>query len=185
MYLPKKGSKVKKLIDVIAISTIFNVNALSFSQAKTKLKNIYKASPTTFYCGCGIKWKTKKKLIPVSSNCGYSPRNKLTKKGKINKRANRIEWEHVIPAWEFGHQMQCWQNGGRKVCKKNDKFNDMEGDLHNLVPAIGEINADRSNFKFNMINGEHRVYGKCDSEVDFKNRTFEPAFEILEFLFIK
>ena len=34
-----------------------------------------------------------------------------------------------------------------------------EADLHNLVPAIGEINGDRSNFIFSEIRGEERVYG--------------------------
>ncbi|CAH9052175.1 hypothetical protein PSECIP111854_00915 [Pseudoalteromonas sp. CIP111854] len=105
-------------------------------------------------------------------------RNELTKKGKVNKRAQRIEWEHVVPAWEFGHQMQCWQDGGRKTCKKIPKFKSMEGDLHNLVPAIGKVNGDRSNFKFSMIEGEGRVYGRCDAEVNFKARIFEPAPEI-------
>lgn len=50
----------------------------------------------------------------------------------------------------------------------------MEGDLHNLVPAIGEVNGDRSNFRFKMVAGEKRVYGKCDAEVDFKAKAFEP-----------
>ena len=38
------------------------------------------------------------KSLPVSNNCGYEPRNEFTKKGKVNKRAKRIEWEHVVPA---------------------------------------------------------------------------------------
>ena len=164
-----------KAIYLLAILTTFNVNALSFGQAKTKLKSLYKVSPKTFYCGCDIEWQSKKKLILNSEHCGYQPRNELTKKGKVNKRAQRIEWEHVVPAWEFGHQMQCWQNGGRKACKSIEKFKNMEGDLHNLVPAIGEVNGDRSNFKFNMIEGEKRVYGQCDSEINFKARIFEPA----------
>ncbi len=153
-------------------------NVLSFSQSKNILKKLYKSDPKSFYCGCDIQWQTKKKLVPVANSCGYKPRNELTKKGKVNVRAKRIEWEHVVPAWEFGHQLQCWQNGGRKACKKVPKFKQMEGDLHNLVPAIGEVNADRSNFKYSMISGDKRVYGQCDSEVDFKSRAFEPAPEI-------
>jgi len=54
----------------------------------------------------------------------------------------------------------------------------MESDLHNLVPAIGEVNADRSNYKYNMITGEERVYGQCDVEVNFKNKIFEPASNV-------
>jgi deoxyribonuclease-1 len=133
---------------------VFAGSQLSFGQAKTQLKKIYKEAPESFYCGCDIKWLSKKKLVPEVSHCGYQARNPLTKKGKVNKRAKRIEWEHVVSAWEFGHQLQCWQNGGRKACKKVSAFKAMEGDLHNLVPAIGEVNADRSNFRFNMIPGE-------------------------------
>ena len=50
----------------------------------------------------------------------------------------------------------------------------MEADLQNLVPAVGELNGDRSNFRFAEIPGEARVYGACDFEVDRKNRTAEP-----------
>lgn len=42
------------------------------------------------------------------ASCGYQVR-------KQQNRAQRIEWEHIVPAWVFGHQRQCWQNGGRKI----------------------------------------------------------------------
>jgi len=83
-----------------------------------------------------------------------------------------------MPAWVFGHQRKCWQEGGRKACKSDPKFNKMEADLHNLVPAIGELNGDRSNYKFTMIPDEVRNYGKCDFEVDFKSKTVEPMESI-------
>ncbi|WP_310733773.1 endonuclease [Colwellia sp. BRX10-2] len=123
-----------------------------------------------------MKWQSNSKLVPLIEHCGYKPRNELIKKGNLNKRAKRIEWDHFVPAWEFGHQLQCWQKGGRKYCAKKSKpFKNMEGDLHNLVPDIGEVNADRSNFKFGLIDKEVRVYGQCDAEVNFKSRIFEPA----------
>jgi len=28
-------------------------------------------------------------------SCGYKPRNERIKKGKVNQRARRIEWEHL------------------------------------------------------------------------------------------
>jgi len=156
------------LVFLLVPTLAFAADPLSFGRAKTQLKKIYKAAPESFYCGCDIKWLSKKKLVPVWNSCGFKPR-------KQHKRASRIEWEHVVSAWEFGHQLQCWQNGGRKACKKVTAFKAMEGDLHNLVPAIGEVNGDRSNFRFNMISGEKRVYGQCDAEVYFKGRVFEPA----------
>lgn len=149
----------------------------SFSSAKKHLVKNLPANSKTIYCGCNIK-KKGKKLIPDPASCGYEPRNEFTKKGKINARAKRIEWEHIVPAWEFGHQLQCWQNGGRKNCRKvSEKFRKMEADINNLAPAIGEINADRSNFRFGMITGEPRKYGACDVEIDFKQRVIEPPPE--------
>ena len=66
------------------------------------------------------------------------------------------------------------QKGREEGCKKDENFEKIESDLHNLVPAIGEINGDRSNFSFSNIAGEERIYGKCDFEIDFKNKIVEP-----------
>ncbi len=145
----------------------------SFSQAKRMAVEIYRGNEQTFYCGCKYTY-VGKKLVPDPASCGYDPRIPVTKSGKPNARATRIEWEHVVPAYWFGHQRQCWQEGGRKACKKDPEFAKMEADLMNLVPAIGELNGDRSNYRFGMIEGEARVYGKCDFEVDFKGRRAEP-----------
>ena len=51
----------------------------------------------------------------------------------------------------------------------------MEADMHNLVPAIGEINGDRSNYRYQMISGEKRMYGQpVNMEIDFGKRWAEP-----------
>jgi deoxyribonuclease I len=78
-----------------------------------------------------------------------------------------------MPAYWFGHQLQYWQEGGRKSCK-NKRFKQIEGDLHNLKPTIGELNSDRSNYRFSMLEGEPRIYGKCDFEIDFDDKKAEP-----------
>lgn len=145
----------------------------TFRQAKTAMKKVYADNPVTAYCNCQYK-KVGKKLVPEPKTCGYEPRKPITRSGKPNARAERIEWEHVMPAWVFGHQMQCWQTGGRKGCKGNPKFERMEADMRNLVPAIGELNGDRSNYRMGEIAGEARVYGACNFEVDFKQRVVEP-----------
>lgn len=139
---------------------------IHFAKAKRILKNLYQDHQQSFYCGCDYS-KKGKKLIPDLSSCGYQVR-------KQKKRASRIEWEHLVPAWQFGHQMQCWQNGGRKACKKNKHFAKMAGDMHNLVPAIGEVNGDRSNYRFSAWNGQPSQYGQCDMLVDFKGRKVQP-----------
>ncbi len=107
----------------------------------------------------------------------YTPRNEYTKKGKINQRAKRIEWEHIMPAQNFGKHLPCWKEGGRKACKNDPTFAKMEADKQNLVPAIGEINGDRSNFRYAEAptNLKYTQYGNCKVYTDFKAKRFYPA----------
>lgn len=151
------------LLALVVSSSVVAGPPSSFSQAKRLAAGIYQDQAVTFYCDCRFEAKT---VDP--SACGYEPR-------KQPKRGARVEWEHVVPAWELGHQRQCWQKGGRKNCTRTDPvFVTMTSDLHNLVPAVGELNGDRSNYRFGMLEGEVRNYGLCDFEVDFKLRRAEP-----------
>lgn len=165
------------IIALLASLFSFNLNAEQFTRFSTAKRHLIKTLPTdakSIYCGCDIK-RQGKKLVPDPTQCGYVPRNAITRSGKPNARAVRIEWEHIVPAWEFGHQLQCWQDGGRKNCVKTSaQFRKMEADIHNLAPAIGEINADRSNYRFGMIAGDASQYGRCQVKVDFKQRVVEP-----------
>ncbi len=144
----------------------------SFSKSKRLLATkIYPEHPIGFYSGCRYKVQNKK-LIPIHRSCGFKYR-------KNKNRSERIEWEHIVPAWMFGHQLRCWQQGGRLNCRNNNAtFKQMEADMHNLVPAIGEINGDRSNFKYGMIEGEQRLYGKPDIEIAFSERLAEPPTSV-------
>lgn len=165
--------KIIFISSLIFISNnIFAYNQ-NFTEAKKQLLSYYKNNPRlkTFYCDCGISW-IGKKGIPKKDICGYLPRNE-------NSRSSRVEWEHVMPASWFGQQLQCWQNGGRQYCSQHDaNFRRMEGDMHNLFPVIGELNNDRSNFRFGVVNISAANYGSCDFKVDFKGRTVEPRDEI-------
>ncbi|UGA38294.1 endonuclease [Chromobacterium haemolyticum] len=107
------------------------------------------------------------------ASCGYVPR-------KSETRASRIEWEHVVPAWNLGHQRQCWQQGGRKNCAASDPvFRMAEGDLNNLVPAVGEVNGDRANFAYGAWSRKPTtMYGQCQSVTDFGNKRFQPREEV-------
>ena len=161
----------------------------SFRQAKQILsKNIYPEADQrqTFYCGCDY---TREGEI-LAESCGYKPRR------PNSKRAKRLEWEHIVPAAYIGKGRACWEKGdadcktstgksykGRRCCKKVDEqFRRIEADMNNLVPEIGELNADRSNFPHREIEGEERAYGLCDFEVDFKARTAEPAVPLRGFI---
>ncbi len=154
-------------------------NIKSFTQAKKFASQVYRGHHETFYCGCGYD---NKKRVDAAS-CGYKPR-------KNAQRGQRIEWEHVVPAHAFGQTRQCWREPicttkkgkaykGRRCCEKVDPvFRAMVSDLNNLVPAVGELNGDRSHFNFTMLEGEPRQYGSCDFEVDFKARKAEPRPEV-------
>ena len=117
--------------------------------------------------------------ITKETTQGYTPRKPFTSKGKANVRAKRIEFEHIMPAHRFGKNLACWQKGGRKACANDENFKKMEAEKRNLVPAIGEINADRSNFAYaeskDVPQGQ---YGKCNAYTDFKNKRFYPRDEV-------
>ena len=153
---------------LLLLSSVSWAAPTNFDQAKKLAQRIHAPEAKSFYCGCDIRWQGKKG-IPDLSGCGYQVR-------KNGPRANRIEWEHVMPAHHFGHQRQCWQQGGRKNCVKTDEvFRLMEADLYNLVPAIGEVNGDRSNFRFGVLPSTELKHGACPVKVDFKQKVFEPA----------
>lgn len=166
---------LSKILILLLLSSVALASPSSFNKSKKLLaKHVYFDHQKSFYCGCDYSLKpkaegsNKMRLTPNWSSCGYKPR-------KQPKRASRIEWEHIMPAHHFGQHMQCWRSGGRKACKKDSTFKAMEADMHNLVPAIGEVNGDRSNSKFGILEGEKRVYGACDLEIDFKAKRAEPA----------
>jgi len=145
----------------------------SFSRSKRILATkIYRLHQKTFYGNCDYEIKGNR-LVPIHDSCGFHYRKNL-------KRASRIEWEHIVPAWYFGHNLPCWKEGGRKKCRESDpKFREMEADMHNLVPAIGEINGDRSNYPYGNVRGEKREYGRVDMEIDSSKRVAEPKRNIL------
>ena len=162
----------------------------SFSTAKKWAeKKVYFDKRVSFYCGCEY---SEDKVVDQAS-CGYTPRKPITNSGRENERDNRIEWEHVLPASIMGSHLACWgsergqyeeckkDNGklrsGRKCCQKvNPTFKKAHNDLVNLTPAIGEVNGNRSNHRFGIVEGEVRKYGQCDFE--FENNVAEPSEKI-------
>lgn len=135
-----------------------------FANAKKILPTIYLGMERDFYCDCQYSG-TKVNL----ASCGYVPR-------KNPIRAGRIEWEHVVPAWVLGHQRQCWKTGGRENCTDNDPvFRMAEGDLNNLVPAVGEVNGDRNNYAYSAwTRTPTPMYGRCETIIDFQLKKAQP-----------
>ncbi len=97
----------------------------TFSEAKKVAWTLYAPQSTEFYCGC----KYSGNRVDLKA-CGYIPR-------KNANRAARIEWEHIVPAWQIGHQRQCWQNGGRKNCTRHDEvFKRAEADPNRIMMSM-------------------------------------------------
>jgi deoxyribonuclease I len=150
----------------------------SFTSAKKIARNIIYANPdqrVTIYCGCPFKSASSASggiIEKIGTNaCKYRPR-------KNEARGRRLEWEHIVPASSLGDELSCWKDGddacvtrkgktfkGRKCCAKvSEEFKMMEADLHNLTPAVGEVNGDRSNHPHGNIANRDDVdftYGKC------------------------
>ena len=136
----------------------------SFDAAKREMWKVYKDNRVDQYCGCPLGSRN----APDLAACGYEPR-------KNAKRAARTEAEHVVPAENLGRQFACWREGGRDHCNATDqKFRNAHNDLHNLMPVVGEVNGDRSNFRFDELSQGYGQYGQCQFKVDFASRRAEP-----------
>jgi deoxyribonuclease-1 len=142
----------------------------TFEQAKRESREIFSDHRIDQYCGCKYDGHNRVDL----ASCGY-----VTRKNEM--RAKRIEAEHVTPAENIGRQYACWREGkgtpggGREYCMDHDpEFVKAHNDLHNLLPVIGEVNADRSNFRYDAIAGPATQYGQCQFKVDFDTRRAEP-----------
>lgn len=171
---------MKKVLLSLALLVPFAVQAAppaTFTEAKVVAKQkVYfdqgSSAQGELYCGCHWTWTGKSGGRIDLASCGYQTRSQ-------QNRAERVEWEHIVPAWIFGHQRQCWQNGGRKNCVADDPvFRAMEADIFNLYPSVGEVNGDRSNYQYGMVSGVAPQYGQCKTKVDFSGRSAEPRDEV-------
>jgi len=142
----------------------------NYTEAKNTARHIWQDHRETFYCGCAYN---KQGVINYSS-CDFKPKN--TRKNRY------ITWEHVVPVSWLGKDLPCWKgegcvskNGktikGRNCCRKKDKkFRQMEADLHNLVPEIGELNQARQNYRFTSdMQYPSQAFAGCEMLIDDVN----------------
>ncbi|WP_104713703.1 endonuclease [Helicobacter cetorum] len=178
--------KALSLSSIIALNALalnsLNAKPHNFAEAKSVLSKFYAKHQNldeTFYCHAPFRaiHKGKKISFKILPSQNYKPRHAITKKGTTNKRAWKVEWEHLMPAENFGKHLACWKEGGRKACQKDPIFREMEADLHNLVPSVGEVNGDRNNYKYaeSPKGMRYTQYGNCQVYTDFKNKRFYPA----------
>jgi len=168
---------ITELIAALITTPAFSANTeiQSFSKPKKVLeKQVYNNHSTTLYCGA--TFDAKKKVIP--------PKGFVTT--KYIKRAKKIEWEHVVPAENFGRTFVEWRDGhkhcinskgkkfkGRKCAENtNTEYRHMQKDMFNLYPAIGAVNTLRSNYNFTMLPAVRSDFGSCAMKIE--NRKAEP-----------
>ncbi len=172
-----------------------NVTIRSFDEAKKLLVRLYvERSPRRdVYCDCPFSLEPGRGLRVDLAACGYTSAGHAT-------RAERIEWEHAVPAAKFGRTFAAWREGdprcvdgrGRpyhgRTCARlaSPEFSRMEADLHNLFPAVGEVNGLRGDLPMGLAEArapasakrEARVlrFGACKSRVE--GMVFQPRAEV-------
>ncbi len=88
-----------------------------------------------------------------------------------------VNIEHVFPMSWVMKGLRC---GDRNQCRRSsERFRFIESDMHNMYPALSEVNKIRSAMAFGIIKGENYLQlnsvSNCDFEVDFRKRRVEPA----------
>ncbi|WP_019616164.1 endonuclease [Psychromonas ossibalaenae] len=150
-----------------------NATNNSFNKAKKMLeKQVYMSALERKTIYCEAQFDTKKK---VTAPAGFQT-------DKYKKRAKKIEWEHVVPAENFGRTFDEWRQGnalcvnskgnsfkGRRCAEKvNGEYQLMQADMYNLFPAIGAVNASRSNYNFVMLTEQKSSFGSCAMKIAAK-----------------
>lgn len=139
-------------------------------------KEVYQSDQERKTVYCEADFDTKKK---ISFPDGFTTT-------KYIKRSKKVEWEHIVPAENFGRNFVAWREGdqscvnskgkafkGRRCAEKVDQqYRLMQSDMYNLYPAIGAVNAARSNYNFTMLNTETSSFGSCNMKIS--ERKAEP-----------
>tara|TARA_R110002110_G_scaffold415857_2_gene658537 strand:- start:21134 stop:21874 length:741 start_codon:yes stop_codon:yes gene_type:complete len=178
MGMDKKIASILILILLFCCVSVYAKNeSRTFRDVKKQAKIIWQDHRVSFYCSCPYDTQ----LRVDHSACGYKPQDM--------KRANRIEWEHLVPVSWFSQQRPCWKQtmcktqkgkaySGRNCCEKVDaEFRLMYTDLHNLVPAVGEVNKARQYFRFVASTDDAvvRNYNGCNIQINELQKKVVPA----------
>ncbi|NVL48679.1 deoxyribonuclease I [Pseudomonas syringae pv. actinidiae] len=162
---------------LLSVSVIAVAAPDDFSQAKRLLREqVYsdqsQSAAGDFYCGCKWEWVGKSGGRMDPEACGFQSTQQAD-------RATRLEWEHTVAISAVAQQRECWRDGGRENCQRTDPvFNRMEGDMFNLVPSIGTVNALRSNTNYGMVAGPSVPLGACTTKIGTSVRVVEPRNEV-------
>jgi len=153
-----------------ALSADGNTSGQSFNTAKKVfMKTIYANEENRRTIYCNAKFDDKKVVDHPEGFVSL----------KYVKRSKKIEFEHIVPAENFGRAFASWRDGhpscftkkGKKLTnrqcaeKVSPEFRRMFSDMYNLYAAIGSVNALRSNYNFQMLPGEESGFGSCEMAI--------------------
>ncbi|OIN99302.1 MAG: endonuclease I [Desulfovibrionaceae bacterium CG1_02_65_16] len=144
-----------------------NTREDSFKAAKRALgKRVYHDHRITLYCRASYD-ENGAVILPAGFK---TPRHKA--------RVARIEWEHAVPAENFGRAFAEWRDGhpdcvdrrgpfkGRKCAERTNRdYRLMQADMYNLYPAVGAVNAMRENYTYAMLPGAPSTFGSCAMKI--------------------
>ena len=163
-YKPTKRSESSQ------IKTHGNRHSQSFYGVKKEmLEKVYADHRTTLYCQAKFdRFKRISELpqgfcIPDIQKVDFTVYDITAE--ELDKKAHRMEWEHIVPAQNFGKSFKEWADGhpncvskkgkkfkGRSCAEQeSEEFRYMYADMYNLYPSIGAVNYLRSNFNFAEI----------------------------------
>ena len=175
---------MKKILASVAfvlfvISSVANAEfPTSWKDAKnTAQDEVYKTTRTkTFYCGCPYTSDNDSDGSGKvnMADCNMQPLPKLQNKAKV------IEWEHIVPASQMPARLHpCWDEPGKfSACRSNgnvtaskrdccvrvkNEFRAMIFDLHNIAPAIGQVNQYRSNGRYGVVGAGGEKWVGCEA----------------------
>lgn len=141
----------------------------SFNRAKKNLaQQVYFDHRITIYCSAEFDEQ------------GYIELPEGFTTDRYKNRTQKIEWEHVVPAENFGITFLEWREGsaecidskgkpfkGRRCAEKaNMEYRYMQSDMYNLYPAIGAVNAARQNYNFTMLPSAQSSFGSCPMKIE-------------------
>ena len=115
---------------------------------------------------------------------------------ELQTKAERLEWEHIVPAQNFGKTFPEWYDGkaacvtkkgkkfkGRSCAEQeSEEFRYMYTDMYNLYPVIGAVNHLRAHFNFTQFTKpKPATFGVCGGMVISGNKV-EPRDAIKGFI---
>lgn len=138
----------------------------SFNNAKNLLLSIHNIHRVTLYCEASYNSQGRVLLL------------KGFRTNKYKTRAHKVEWEHVVPAENFGMTFSEWRTGHKLCIHKGKKFKGrrcaekvsreyrlMQADMYNLYPVIGAVNALRRNYNFQLLPNTPSSFGSCQMKI--------------------